>query len=151
MSKNKLKPCPFCGSKNLMQYGMKAAGHRNNDTARDSGVNGGRKMKLINADTLEEKLKRKRTNKCFATNKFEIMVHVHAVEDCLEIVRDMPTVDAEPVKHGRWIETNDDKKKRCSECDVIHLIAQYPHGNANYCPNCGAKMDLWEVKANEAN
>lgn len=50
-------------------------------------------------------------------------------------------VDVEPVRHGRWIETNDDTKKRCSECDVIHLIAQYPHGNANYCPNCGAKMD----------
>lgn len=45
MSKNKLKPCPFCGSKNLMQYGMKAAGHRNNDTAGNSGVNGGGKMK----------------------------------------------------------------------------------------------------------
>lgn len=23
---NKLKPCPFCGSKNLMQYGKKAGG-----------------------------------------------------------------------------------------------------------------------------
>ena len=49
--------------------------------------------------------------------------------------------DAASIKHGRWIETNDDNKKRCSECDVTHLIAQYPHGNANYCPNCGAKMD----------
>lgn len=60
-------------------------------------------------------------------------------------VRDMidyaPTIDAKPVKHRWWIETNDDNKKRCSECDVIHLIAQYPHGNANYCPNCGARMD----------
>ena len=44
-------------------------------------------------------------------------------------------------RHGRWIETNDDTMKRCTKCDVIHLIAQYPHGNANYCPNCGAKMD----------
>lgn len=51
-----------------------------------------------------------------------------------------------PVKHGRWLETNDATKKRCSECDVIHLIAQYPHGNANYCPNCGAIMDGGETK-----
>ena len=53
----------------------------------------------------------------------------------------IPAVDAEPVRHGRWMPTNDDNKKRCSRCDVIHLIAQYPHGQANYCPNCGAKMD----------
>lgn len=29
---------------------------------------------------------------------------------------------------------------RCSECGVIHLIEQYPTGNSNFCPNCGAKM-----------
>ena len=43
---------------------------------------------------------------------------------------------------GRWLPTSDENKKRCSVCDIIHLIAQYPHGQANYCPNCGAKMDL---------
>ena len=45
------------------------------------------------------------------------------------------------VRRGLWLPTNDDNKKRCNQCDVIHLIAQYPHGQANYCPNCGAKMD----------
>lgn len=56
-------------------------------------------------------------------------------------IKAVPAVDAEPVRHGRCLPTNDDNKKRCSECDVIHLIAQYPHGQANYYPNCGAKMD----------
>lgn len=41
---------------------------------------------------------------------------------------------------GRWLPTNDADKKRCSKCDVTHLIAQYPHGQANFCPNCGACM-----------
>lgn len=58
----------------------------------------------------------------------------------LRMIKGAPAVDAEPVRHGRWLPTNDDNKKRCSRCDVIHLIAQYPHGQANYCPNCGAKM-----------
>lgn len=42
-----------------------------------------------------------------------------------------PTIDAEPVKRGKWIE------EHCSEC------GQYVyHGDArNYCPNCGARMD----------
>ena len=57
------------------------------------------------------------------------------------VIDKIPAVDAEPVRHAKWDPTNDDNKKRCSRCDIIHLIAQYPHGQANYCPNCGAKMD----------
>ena len=49
------------------------------------------------------------------------------------------TADVEPVKHGKWIQV-DNTKCRCSNCDTIALIALYPHGNKNYCPNCGAKM-----------
>ena len=45
-----------------------------------------------------------------------------------------------PVVHGEWLPTNDENKKRCSRCDVIHLIAQYPAVGANLCPACGAKM-----------
>lgn len=51
-------------------------------------------------------------------------------------------VDVAPVRYGRWIATNDENKKRCSECGVIHLIAQYPYGEANYCPNCGTEMEF---------
>lgn len=66
-------------------------------------------------------------------NKYEKGLH-----DGIEIGKRMA------VTHGRWMPTSDDNKKRCSGCDVIHLIAQYPHGQANFCPNCGAKMDLEE-------
>lgn len=45
-----------------------------------------------------------------------------------------------PVVHGRWIQV-DSTKCRCSHCDIIALIALYPHGDKNFCPNCGAKMD----------
>ena len=41
---------------------------------------------------------------------------------------------------GKWESTRDENKKRCSVCGIIHLIAQYPRGNANFCPNCGADM-----------
>lgn len=61
------------------------------------------------------------------------------VEDCFE---ENITCDTETLVHGKWLPTNDKNKKRCSNCDVIHLICQYPNGNINFCPNCGAKMDL---------
>lgn len=49
--------------------------------------------------------------------------------------------DVMPMKHGHW-EQVDDTKCKCSECEVITMIAQYPIGaDKNYCPNCGAKMD----------
>lgn len=63
------------------------------------------------------------------------------VKSTLKDKNQTPILDYAPVRHGEWLPTNDDNKKRCSRCDVIHLIAQYPHGQANYCPNCGAKMD----------
>ena len=66
------------------------------------------------------------------------------------IVANIPTVDAVEVVHGRWLSNgmcnhkpsrfrNPDKWTiyKCSECG-------YSNGrkfNANYCPNCGAKMD----------
>lgn len=45
-----------------------------------------------------------------------------------------------PAAHGRWLQV-DSTKCRCSHCDIIALIALYPHGDKNFCPNCGAKMD----------
>ena len=47
-------------------------------------------------------------------------------------------------KVGKWIRIDKDKLK-CSECEVIHYIAQYPQSaNINYCPNCGTKMESEE-------
>lgn len=42
---------------------------------------------------------------------------------------------------AKWLETRDDNKKRCSNCDTIFMIATYPACSVDFCPNCGAKMD----------
>lgn len=61
--------------------------------------------------------------------------------DCIATIeQQVPAVDAAPVVHGRWIRI-DKEKCKCSVCDVIHYIAQYPHGAIDWCPNCGAKME----------
>lgn len=66
---------------------------------------------------------------------------IHGCESYREWIEQLPAADVVEVRHGRWIPTHDADKLRCSWCDVIHLIAQYPHGEINYCPNCGARMD----------
>jgi DNA-directed RNA polymerase subunit RPC12/RpoP len=58
----------------------------------------------------------------------------------------MPTIEAEPVKHGRWIEQeapNMDTYYDCSACgESFCFIEGSPKDNLyTYCPNCGAKMD----------
>ena len=58
-------------------------------------------------------------------------------------VDNAPTIEAEPVKHGKWekkgISIKGIEKEFCSECKT------WSYGrNKAYCPNCGAKMD--EVK-----
>ena len=58
----------------------------------------------------------------------------------VEAIKAAPVADVAPVVHGRWIQV-DSTKCRCSHCDIIALIALYPHGDKNFCPNCGAKMD----------
>ena len=58
-----------------------------------------------------------------------------------------PTVDAEPVKHGRWEWSEDNWWHRCTACGVTFdydkTYELFDHGFqlANYCPNCGARMD----------
>ena len=49
-----------------------------------------------------------------------------------------PTIEAEPVRHGRWIH-DINNLYGCSEC--MEREAMSPKKLKNYCPNCGAKMD----------
>lgn len=68
------------------------------------------------------------------------------VEDVLDVFEGVPPVDAEPVRHGRWIENGPDWV--CSYCatefkDEIEFIKlDYDYYMTHYCPHCGAKMDL---------
>lgn len=58
------------------------------------------------------------------------------------LIWNAPTVDAEPVRHGHWINHFDDLFPEDSsvECSVCHEYEGIM-ANDNYCPNCGAKMD----------
>lgn len=64
-------------------------------------------------------------------------------------IENFPAADVAPVVHGRWIKNNDSFQTddyyccyfdyNCSECGGI---ANDRYELPNYCPNCGAKMDL---------
>ena len=49
-----------------------------------------------------------------------------------------PTIEAEPVRHGRWIKIEPNVtqfRRKCSKCGgIVHAVS-------DFCPYCGAKMD----------
>ena len=52
-----------------------------------------------------------------------------------------PTIEAEPVRHGQWVYVGRGRWE-CSECKHPWPVPLAKTPTANYCPNCGAKMDL---------
>ena len=67
-------------------------------------------------------------------------------KNCIEAIENLPPVNPQEPKTGRWIQVENDKCK-CDQCEVICFIGMYPFGHKNYCPNCGAKM--FEPKESE--
>lgn len=62
----------------------------------------------------------------------------YANHDVPNVLRNIPTADVQPVKHGRWVECCNELDKKCSCCDKVHgtIYEREP-----FCPNCGARMD----------
>lgn len=59
------------------------------------------------------------------------------------ILREAPTIDVAPVRHGRWISVPHKLARICSVCnrDEPYKFADIDADVYDYCPSCGAKMD----------
>ena len=59
----------------------------------------------------------------------------------LDMIDAQPTIDAVEVVHGEWVVCGDGEYVpfMCSACGKT--TSWYHKQTANYCPNCGAKMD----------
>lgn len=81
-------------------------------------------MRLIDADMLLEQMKHRRD-------------YVGRPSDAVCLVEDAPTIEAEPVRRGRWI--NHGSFVTCSVCNE----EQYGIDTGRfYCQNCGARMEV---------
>ena len=63
------------------------------------------------------------------------------IHRCCEEIDKHPTIEAEPVRHGRWIKIepsiNLQSRWKCSRIKCGGIV----HAITYYCPNCGARMD----------
>lgn len=106
-------------------------------------------VRLIDADALIEKFdkdKYDRVRNEYQSGYNDGMLHAEVVAD------NFPTVDAVPVKHGKWIMFDSEADKfddiKCSECGKEFTVDAFRWcdigftiNDLHYCPNCGARMD----------
>ena len=60
-------------------------------------------------------------------------------------ILDAPAADVAPVRHGRWLgwgKSGTPTYENYGTCSVCGEDAEIYTEHRNYCPNCGAKMDL---------
>lgn len=125
-------------------------------------------MRLIDTDKLLEK------TECLfkdlnSTEDYMGIGYNHGVGDSIAIIKNAPTIEAEPVKHGRWeFETAWQYKPcdgrglerkaifgttkrtfnrlKCSGCKKVVVVDDTIY--YAYCPHCGAKMEGEEAWMN---
>ena len=78
------------------------------------------------------------------------MPYAHAGESIdadvvISDIKGMKAADVAPVRHGRWLgwgKSGTPTYENYGTCSVCGEDAEIYTEHRNYCPNCGAKMDL---------
>ncbi len=104
--------------------------------------------RLIDADELNEIFNAVTTDLLRKPELSKDVEHmVRAFIMTAEMISDAPTIDAMPVKHGKWITEEKDciygKKIRlkCSECGDTFDVSETAYPYERFCRYCGARMD----------
>ena len=62
---------------------------------------------------------------------------------CRRAIERILAADVAPVRHGRWIWHSEERGYLCSECGSGCLLNyESDWHKSDWCPHCGAKMDL---------
>ena len=79
-----------------------------------------------------------------------VFVACEIKQDFADMLQEFPTIEAEPEKHGRWVDIYggkyDNHLYECSECKGKALY-YYAAGQllSDYCPHCGARIALSRI------
>lgn len=96
------------------------------------------KMRLIDVDTLKKQVSEYRGNlrSCHYTP-----LALSVADDMIDYIDEAPIIEAEPVRHGKWIDKYGNGDLYCSECGAVMERDEHVNHNLYYCYHCGARMD----------
>ena len=98
------------------------------------------KKRLIYADSGQESVEYLKRHLIVGDSEF-FRGYLQGVEALADGLAKLPPVDAVEVVHGEWVNPYMNRYGHpCHCCSVCGFKASYQ--DKNYCPNCGAKMDL---------
>lgn len=117
-------------------------------------------MWLIDADAEVKKLEKlcEEKNCEYLKYRYQAMCKGCSIYEEIEAFDSAEKVEAEPLRHGRWVETEPDEDDRkigiefsikCSRChdenshldfNENHEITGKTFWKSRFCPNCGADM-----------
>ena len=66
------------------------------------------------------------------------MAHAEWYRKC---IYEAPTIEAEPVRHGRWNYRHEDDWCYCTACGTDAEGSDGECLETDFCPHCGARMD----------
>lgn len=102
-------------------------------------------MRLVDADRALKIVESYRT-----THGTTLGRHSGVADIIYEALEKLPVIDAEPVRHGEWIESRSSNGTPLCECSICRDSAlsqdnawgdPIEYYTTDFCPNCGAKMD----------
>lgn len=97
-------------------------------------------MRLIDADALIELI-----DEGFDLNFDEVP---ETKRELIRMIGQQPTIEAEPVKRGRWTTHYVDERLPipwgfdCSSCGEWNISGKDDVSRYKFCPNCGARMEV---------
>lgn len=104
-------------------------------------------MRLIDADALV-KVVNDDIDRCYQLGFGRISGAVGPLCHFVDEINDLPTIDAAPVVHARWVKAHGmmppeyHHRKQCDMCGGWALQDYFGRERlSHYCPTCGAKMD----------
>ncbi len=102
-------------------------------------------MRLIDADALERSMNERHRTLVQLNGEYDH--YVAGYGDAICEVEDIPTIDAEPVRHGKWLHPEEEDEEyhtvscSCSVCGWKFNLYEDDIDGAPYCAVCGAKME----------
>lgn len=95
-------------------------------------------MRLIDADALEDVLLNHGFYYCNESDYSDGVAYGFLL--AREDLKEAPTIEAEPVRHGEWIVAAEEWRNQIEwyECTQCHFESSTAY---KHCPNCGAKME----------